>query len=47
MKARLLVTLSKLPRPVQWVALMAMAFVGVKLTGNAESFLTSGLMTLP
>jgi hypothetical protein len=47
MKARLVVTIGKLPRPVQWVALMAMAFVGVKLTGSAESFITSGLMSLP
>lgn len=47
MKARLLVIASNLPRPIQWVVLIAMALVGVKLTGNAESFITSGPMTLP
>jgi hypothetical protein len=47
MKARLLTTIVKLPRPVQWMMLIAMAFVGVKLTGNAESFITSGQMSLP
>jgi hypothetical protein len=47
MKTRLLMVISKLPRPVQWAVVMAMAFVGVKLTGNAESFITSGFMTLP
>lgn len=47
MKAHLLVIASNLPRPVQWVVLIAMALVGIKLTGDAESFITSGRMSLP
>jgi hypothetical protein len=47
MKLRLLTIASNLPRPIQWVILATMAFVGVKLTGDAESFITSGRMSLP